>query len=50
MDARSYFVRRAEQERQRAARALTDQARRMHLELAETFEIKAASAPQGRIA
>jgi hypothetical protein len=50
MDARSYFVRRAEQERQRAVRALTDQARRMHLELAESFEIQAASVPRGRTA
>lgn len=47
MDSRSYFVRRAKQEREKAARALTDQARRMHFELAEIFETKAA---QGDVA
>ena len=48
MHASNYFVRRAEQERQKAARALTDQARRMHLELAEIFETRAAAQGEAR--
>ena len=48
MDARPYTqndLRRAAEERRKAARALTEQARRMHLELAEIFEARAGVAP-----
>lgn len=37
----SFNQRRAAQERQRAARALSEEARRMHLELAAIFEGRA---------
>ena len=43
MEVKSFNLRRAAQERQRAARALSDEARRMHLELAEIFEARSAS-------
>ena len=49
MDARPYTLndlRRAAEERRKAARALTEQARRMHLELAEIFEARAGVVPQ----
>lgn len=49
MDVRPYHLndrRRAAEERRKAARALTEQARRMHLDLAEIFEGRAGVAPQ----
>lgn len=49
MDARPYHLndlRRAAEERRKAARALTAEARRMHLELAEIFEARAGVVPQ----
>lgn len=41
MDTRSYDLRRAEQERYRASRALTEEARQTHLELAAIFDARA---------
>ena len=44
MDARPYTqhnLRRAAEERRKAARALTEEARRTHLDLAEIFEARA---------
>ena len=41
MEVRSFNLRRAAQERQRAQRAFTEEARRMHLELAAIFEGRA---------
>jgi len=49
MDVRPYTLndlRRAAEERRKAARALTEQARRMHLELAEIFEARAGVVAQ----
>ena len=43
MRVKGYNLRRAEQERQKAARALTGEARQMHLDLAEIFEDRAAT-------
>ena len=40
MDARLYNLRRAEQERRKAALALTEEARRIHIEMAEIFEAR----------
>jgi hypothetical protein len=48
MNARPYNlhnVRRAAEERRKAARALTEEARRTHLELAEIFEERAGLRP-----
>ena len=48
MDARPYNlnnVRRAADERRKAAAALTEEARRMHLDLAEIFEARAGLYP-----
>ena len=51
MGVKSFNLRRAAQERQRAERALSEEARRMHLELAAIFEsraeVRAAQASQG---
>ena len=47
MDARPYSqhnLRRAAEERRKAARALTEEARRTHLDLAEIFEARAGLA------
>ena len=48
MDARPYNLnnlRRAADERRKAAAALTEEARRMHLDLAEIFEARAGTFP-----
>ena len=48
MDARPYNLnnlRRAAEERRKAAAALTEEARRMHLDLAEIFEARAGTFP-----
>ena len=45
MNGRLYNQRRATQERRRAALALTEQARRIHLELAEMFEARIGPHP-----
>ena len=49
MDARPYhlnYLRRAAEERRKAAAALTAEARRTHLDLAEIFEARAGVVPQ----
>jgi hypothetical protein len=49
MNGRPYTlndVRRAADERRKAARALTEEARRMHLELAAIFEARSGIVPQ----
>ena len=47
MQVTNFNLRRAMQERQRAARSFTEEARRHHLELAAIFEARAAErAPQ----
>ena len=51
MDARPYNLnnlRRAAEERRKAAAALTDAARRMHLDLAEIFEARAGMCPDAQ--
>ena len=45
MDARLYNLRRAEQERRKAALALTEEARRIHIEMAEIFEARTGMHP-----
>jgi hypothetical protein len=50
MKVRSYNLRRAEAERQRAIRALTEEARRTHLELAAIFEARAEARAAGAAA
>ena len=45
MDARLYNLRRAEQERRKAALALTEEARRIHIEMAEIFEARTGLHP-----
>lgn len=47
-DDRIYFARRAEEERDAAARARSDTARRLHLELADLFTARLAAARDAR--
>jgi hypothetical protein len=43
-----YYTRRAAEERGRAQRAITDAARQRHLELAQTFAVRASHYPDDR--